>query len=143
MRTLTRWPLVAILLTSAVISAACGSPEPATPPPAESSVAPSPLPPDAAALPQAADGTNLAACADGTCQVSVTGSAKTVVNGRATTITVRNGRAQVTMSDASNNRISSGLRPGGTTTMVSSGHKLVIRLVAAQGDTAVVQFSAS
>lgn len=143
MLTLTRWPLVAMLLTLAVASAACGSPEPApaTPPPTESSVAPPPA--AATGLPQAADGTNLDACRDGACQVSVTGSAQTVVNGRPTKITVRDGRAQITMSDSSNNRISSGLRPGNTTTLVSSGHKLVIRLVAAQGDTGVLQFAAN
>ncbi|GAA5147800.1 hypothetical protein GCM10023321_09200 [Pseudonocardia eucalypti] len=140
---MSKLPLAAVLLILTLASAACGSPEPAPapPPPVESS-APSSAP-AAAGLPPAADGTNLEACRDGACQVSVTGSAQTVVNGRPTKITVRDGRAQITMSDSSNNRISSGLRPGNTTTMVSSGHKLVIRLVAARGDTAVVQFSAN
>ncbi|ONI76071.1 hypothetical protein ALI144C_35820 [Actinosynnema sp. ALI-1.44] len=89
-------------------------------------------------LPPAANGTDVAACASGKCQVQITDSVDVTVAGSALRVVVRD--AQVTVTDATG---VVSLGGGGVASFGDGKRTITVQLLGAKGNTAVVDIKAS
>ncbi|WP_028932429.1 hypothetical protein [Pseudonocardia spinosispora] len=93
-------------------------------------------------LPPARDGTDVAACQDGTCQISVSGSVDLTVNGLALRISVESGKVTAALTDSNGSTSTSEIGSPGSTATLSNGAKDVnITLLGLEGNTAVLDLT--
>lgn len=117
---------------------------PLTVPSAESSPAPSSPPPADVSPTEAEDGTDLAACADGTCEVAITDSATVTVADFTLDITVADDQVTTVEQFPSGATGTSSLGGvGGEVSFGDTERTVTLQLVGLEGNTAVLRFSVS
>jgi hypothetical protein len=129
------------LLLVALAASGCATPEhnAVSPPPVTNTPSTS-----APALPPAADGSNLAACEDGECEVLVTAPVEFTIRDIQTSVTIRNGQVRIRQSDGqgSTSQITvSG--SGGTSSIGTADGQLTIRIKGVSGNKVVLDISSS
>ena len=113
--------------------------EPLTPPP-PSSTAPTSTQRNVPAS-EAADGTDLSACTDGTCEVAITGTATVTVGSFTVAVTVAGGDVSTVEEFAGGGRGETTLGGVGGESIITVGDEtLTMTLVGLHGDTAVMKF---
>ena len=116
--------------------------EPLTPPP-PSSTAPTSTRRNVPAS-EAADGSDLSACEDGTCEVAITGTATVTVGAFTMAVTVADGTVSIVEEYAGGGRGETTLGGvGGESVITVNGESLTMTLMGLHGDTAVMKFDLS
>lgn len=115
----------------------------AEPTPTSTAPPPTPTPPPTttAELPTAADGTDVGACKDGSCQILVTGAVDVPVRNRVLEIMLENGEVIVTPSMASGARIGSPLSSVGQGVSIGgpNSRTIIVTLDGIRPDAAVLR----
>jgi hypothetical protein len=141
-----------LVLVAGVISGCAGSPPPArqavpatpsaAPTPTSTAPRPAPSPPPTTTieLPTAADGTDVGACKDRSCQILVTGAVSVPVRDRVLEVSLENGAVTVTISTGSSRLVSTLDSAGGAMSM-SGPHlpSITITLDGVRPDAAVLR----
>jgi hypothetical protein len=126
-----------------LLATACGGPDAAPPanPPDTPSITTLPAPDaDTGDLPTARNGTDYAACGASACEVQVVDGTRLTAMGIRLRLRVDSRRVRFTTDGYSSSVQVSG-SPGGRNTIGLSGRQVTARVVAVQGDRAVVSFS--
>jgi hypothetical protein len=141
-----------LALVAGTLAGCAGSPAPerpaiaatpsAEPTPTSTTLSPTPTPPPttAAELPTAADGTDVAACKDGSCQILVTGAVDVPVRNRVLDLTLENGVVTVSTSTGSSSMVMTLTTVGGGISMESpNSPTIIITLDGIRPDAAVLR----
>jgi hypothetical protein len=143
---MSNWRTLALLLGLALGACApAGRDAPPLPPvPPALPSTPISAPTSGEALPPAVDGSNLDACQDGQCEVSVTAPVEFVVHGVRTSVTVHVDRVTLQQSDSSGSSSTVTVSgPNGTSTVSGPEGQLTVRLKGVSGNTVVLDISSS
>jgi hypothetical protein len=98
-------------------------------------------PPENVPPAEADDGTNLSACADGTCEVTITGTATVTVVDHTVEVIVENDQVTTTERYAGGGMGTSTTGLGGTVSFGNTAQTITIAVNGLSGATAVLEFS--